>query len=258
MSYKKTNQIIMKTNLFQSTFSSKMLFACLLALPLYFSACKKPDSGDPGGNSVDGPEAGIIMAQVVDPLNGGLILQTEFAAHVALTNNNSIYCSVKKDSTVTFQSFGINQSYDYSLNWSRTMNCAGAHMSYENTFTGTGGYGGPNLPVSASGTVTGSYTVKGLDPSLPELSIDQDYTYKGTQTYNNSPRAIASTVTVHSQGIKVNKTNGQIIAGGIVSVSITGNLSTGEKFNYDATLTFHGGGAATLKVQDGTELTIQW
>ncbi len=246
----------MKTKLFQSILSSKMLLISMLALPLFFSSCDKNDD-DNAEASVTAQEAGTIMAQAVDPQSGGLVLQTEFSAGLALTRNSSIFCGVTKDSTIAGQFSANNRSFEYSLALSRTLTCSsGTPSSYSHTFTGTGSYSSP--AISSTGNITGSFTLTGLGSGTSQLSLDQTYAYTGTQqSHVGLERTLTSTVTIHSTGVKVDKVSRQIVSG-TATINVTGLASTGEAFNYDGTLTFLGGRHATLVVSGGSSVNIQW
>jgi hypothetical protein len=244
----------MKTNLFKSIVSGRLLLISMFALPLFLTSCEKDKKSE---TSVTATEAGTVMAQAVDPGTGGLVLQTEFAAGLALTHTNSIYCGVRKDSTIAGQLSGDNRTFQYSLALSRTLTCSnGAPSSYSHTFTGTGNYASPAM--TSTGNITGSFTLTGLESGTSQVSLDQDYAYTGTQeSHVGTSRTLTSTVTVHSTGVKVDKITRQIVSG-TANLNVSGLTSTGEAFNYDGTITFLGGRKATLVVTGGSSANITW
>lgn len=244
----------MKTKLFKGILSSRLLLIGALALPVYFSSCEKNNETN---TSVSAQEAGTVMAQAVDPGAGGLILQTEFSANLALATNSSIFCGVRKDSTIAGQFNGNNRTFEYSLALTRTLTCSnGTPSSYSHSFTGTGNYTSPAM--SSAGNITGSFTLTGLEAGTGQVSLAQDYAYSGVQqSHAGSGRTLTSTVTIHSGNVKVDKITRQIVSG-TATINVTGVVSTGESFNYDGTLTFLGGRQASLVVSGGSSTTIQW
>ncbi|NII29430.1 hypothetical protein HB364_30405 [Pseudoflavitalea sp. X16] len=224
-----------------------------LSTGLLFASCKK-DSEDK--DEITDEEVAEAVTQSVSASSGGMVVQTESTAKMAGTT--SFTCGQTKDTTIVGQSVsGAAISYNYSLNFNRTLTCSnGIPSLFQFNFTGSCNYSAPRM--SSADNSTAQFSVTGLEPTSASYIFNASYVRNGTQQSKvRFQRSFSSTITITAANITVDKATQKIVSG-TATVEFVGNGSGGYSVNRGGTLTFLGNNKATLALKNGSSYNIQW
>ncbi|GIV32545.1 MAG: hypothetical protein KatS3mg031_0080 [Chitinophagales bacterium] len=161
-------------------------------------------------------------------------------------------CNTVLDSTVIRADTLWNLFYTYVFHWSYLLTCDAQDdpISFRFDYDGSGSFDAPRM--SGSGQVNARYNVTGLSPS------DNAYLYNGTymregNLQSKAGRQIAFSIltTVVLQDVRINKSNRKIISGSAL-LTVSGELSNGQGFNYEGSMIFPGNGSVTVTVNGRT------
>ena len=227
--------------------------AFTLSTGLLFTSCKK-DNDDK--DSISDEEVAEAVTQSVSASSGGMVVQTESTARMSGTS--TLTCGQTSDTTVVGQSApGAIITYNYSLNFSRTLTCnGGIPVQFQFNFTGSSNY--TALRMSSADNSTAQFTVTGLEPGSNNYIFNSSYVRNGTQQSKvRYQRSFSSTITITSSNITVDKATQKIISG-TATVEFVGNGSGGYTVTRGGTLTFLGNSKATLALKNGSTFNIEW
>lgn len=226
------------------------------ALVIGLNACKKDNNNSNTSATVTEADAVEMTTDAVEPATGGMTLQV--SSSVTIYKVTTISCGVPKDTTITASSAsGVIPTYNASLSWAYTLNCAGiSPSSLDLSFQGNSTYDG--VKMSLNGTTNGTFILSGLEASSGSYTLNSTYTRSGsTVSKIGNQHTYTSNVKISSSDIAVDKTTGLILSG-TATVSITGTSSTGSSFSFGGTITFEGNNTANLVLNSGTKYVLQW
>jgi hypothetical protein len=230
----------------------KIRTAAILTLStgILFTACKKDDKVS---DDISDDEVAEAVTQSVSASSGGMVAQTESTAKMASTTSFS--CGQTKDTTIAGQNVpGAAITYNYSLNFNRTLSCVPAQFVFN--FTGSSSYSA--LRMSSSDNSTAQFTVTGLEANSTAWTVNSNYVRNGTQQSKvRAQRSFASVITITSSNIVVDKTTQKIVSG-TATATFDGTGSGGYKVSRSATIVFLGSGKGTLTLKNGGSYEIQW
>jgi hypothetical protein len=237
------------------TFGSKavkMLTTTAILIGVSFTACKK-DASPTTTATVTEQNAADLTTDAIVPENAGLVTQVN--SSVTIYKTSTLSCGVQKDSTLAKSSAsGATPSYDYSLNWNYLLDCSAETLTFN--FTGNSTYNGVDM--SSNDTSTGGFVLGSLQPSATQYDLNASYSRSGSQTSKVARQyTFTSNLKIVAADLKIDKTT-QAIVSGTATVSITGASSSGKSFTFSGTVTFLGGGKATLVLNSGASYPIQW
>lgn len=221
---------------------------CMLAV-----SCSREKDND---TSISDDEAVEAIAQTVSSASGGMTIQIETTANIVAIN--SLTCGQSKDTSISGQNApGAAVTYNYSLNFNRTLTCSnGVPSQFQAGFSGHNTYSAPRM--SSDDNSTATFNVTGLEPNAASYIFNTSYERNGTQQSKvRFQRSFTSKITITATNITVDKHTQQITSG-TASVSFSASGSGGATASRGGTLTFLGGKTATLVLNNGGTYTLTW
>ncbi len=228
----------------------RVLATIALSSGILFTSCKKDNKTN---DEITDDEVAEAVTQSVSASSGGMVAQTETTAKMSA--NASFTCGQTKDTTISGQNLpGAAITYNYSLNFVRTLSCAPAKFQFN--FTGNSTYNA--LRMSSNDNSTAQFTVTGLEANSNTWTVNSSYVRNGTQQSKiRAQRSFASVITITSSNIVVDKTTQKIVSG-TATATFDGTGSGGYKVSRSATIVFLGNGKGTLTLKNGASYEIQW
>lgn len=230
--------------------------AITAAALMTLTACEKEEATSE--NSVTEEEAVEVMAQGISGESGGLSTQVEGTAEVA--EATPITCGTSSSDTA-FSALDVVRgaiTYSYSVSMNRQLVCSdGLPQEFSFHYTGENSYDAPRM--SSDDNTTAGFVITGLSPLSAQYVFNANYVRNGTQQSKvRLQRSFASTLTITSTNITVDKATGRIVSG-TVDVEFTGKVVGGSSnANYKGSFTFTGNRTGTLVLKNGGSYTLQW
>lgn len=243
-----TNLHIMKKQIFTlKKVAGVAILGCLLAIGV--SSCKK----DNEASSVTDEETAELTVQALATNTGGLSLQA--SATVSLAAYGNLNCGASKDTTLTRQITVGQYSYNYSYAARKALVCTGTTPStFTLSFDGTSAYSSPRL--SSNDKAAAMLSVSGLSSSDSQYNLTGTYTRNGQQQIKvGEQKTFNSTIGFNLNNVKLDKITKQIVSGtATVQLVIVG--SEGGAATKNVSITFLGGGKATIIVEGGASYNV--
>ena len=238
-------------------FNKKTITSFLLAATMLLSitSCKK-DNTTSTSTAPSDDEVAEAVTETASGSSGGLATQTETTAVIASTDAQ--VCGETGDTTITGQNLaGAAITYSYTLASNHQVICDnGIPSEFDFNFTGKSNY--TALHMSSNDSSEAHFIVTGLQPSSTNYILNESYVRNGTQQSSvRLQRSISSTITLTSTNVTVDKTTQKIISG-TATAQFAGAVTGGASVSRGATVTFLGGGKATLVLDNGGSYSIQW
>ncbi|WP_299241947.1 hypothetical protein [uncultured Aquimarina sp.] len=193
-----------------------------------------------------------IIEQVIVSDSYGMDIQAEDAVNTesSMTSKNNI-CGVLNEVSTTRNSIpGAIIYFTHSIDYSFELICEGnIPQAYDIDFRGNGQYISPRL--ESEDIITYRANLSNLLPADGPYIYNSSFTREGDQILkiNGNRKEFNSTLSIASSQILIDKTT-RIILGGSATFSLTGNLTNGDTFSYNGSITFLGNGNATIKIGD--------
>jgi hypothetical protein len=221
----------------------------LVLLTLWFTACKKEQVTVLSDN-----ESKETMSNDVSGKSGGTAVEIDAAARTSAVLNNSIFCGLTGDTTITQVSGSGN--LNFTVTWTWDVNCISgvpSSISFDNT--GSASYEGSSI--NFSNTFVGNAEVTGLGGSFEEYSCTGASVRTGTGTTEVKRRTKTYTYvnTIAYTSVKVRKSDHKIMSG-TGTAHLVGVVVDGDDFDRTATFVFNGNGTYTLTLDTGEEFTF--
>ena len=227
----------------------------VFAAGLLFTSCKKNSSAD-DDNTISDEEVAETVTQSFSAGSGGMIMETDAAATVAI--QNKLTCGQTKDSTIAGASLpGSTIKWAFSYHLSRSLTCSdGIPTTLNLSSEGKTSY--TTLRMSSLDSSYGKTVITGLEPGSANLVLNQQYLRKGSQqSLVREKRSFTSTITITGTNITISKATRKIISG-TSAFEFEGKTSGGRIITRSGTITFNGEQKATLKLLNGASYAIQW
>lgn len=160
-------------------------------------------------------------------------------------------CSQNYDTTYNIDYTGINLQANYAVNWGYNLTCTfGVPSTAVLTATSDGTYSTNRM--KSDDNSTANLTITGLQPTFSALNFSGNLTRNGSQTItvNSKTREVTSTITLNLTDLVVNKTTYEIESGSGTAVLTADNGD--DTFTFNGSITFNGGGSATLVINGNT------
>ena len=201
-------------------------------------------------NVLSEAEAVEVIQQTLATNTSGMVTQIEDAAKIAI-ENFEMPCNETKDSTITKTNTSGVRTYAYVYNWNWEMFCNNIIPQQLNfNYATTGNYDTPRI--SSEDSASFGFKLTGLSPTQSHYIYNGNYTRNGVQQSKiKDQNKFNSTLTLSTADLAYDK-NEDEISSGSATFSLTGTVVDGDSFSYDGSITFLGGGAATLILNGGT------
>lgn len=160
-------------------------------------------------------------------------------------------CAQNYDTTYNLDYTGINLQANYTVNWGYNLTCNfGVPVSAVLTASSDGTYSTNRM--KSDDNSTANLTITGLQPTSAALNFSGNLTRNGSQSIviNSNTRDITSTITLTLTNLVVNKTTYEIESGSGTAVLTADNGD--DTFTFNGSITFNGGGSATLVINGNT------
>jgi hypothetical protein len=228
----------------------KTLFSLLL-IPAMFvlAACNREKvttmSDDEIAETVDG---------TVSELDGGSALDLSSSARTAALLNNSVFCGLTGDTTLT--ATGPQGRYTWTGTWSWIVNCtSGTPSSISLDNVGSATFDGTNFDFT--NTFTGAFEMTGLDSTFTEFTTNGTSVRVGTgsTTVRNRVKEFSYTNNLVFTDVMVKKSD-YTIASGTGTAHCVGTVVDGNDFDRTASIVFNGDGTYTVTLDNGGVYTF--
>lgn len=190
----------------------------------------------------------------VSELDGGSATDISSSARTAALLNNSIFCGLTGDTTIT--ATGPQGRYTWTGTWTWLVNCtSGTPSSISLDNVGSATFDGTNFDFA--NTFTGEWIINGLDSISPGFTTNGTSIRvgTGTTTVRNRTKEFSYTNNLVFTDVIVNKTTHQITSGTGTAHCI-GTVVEGDDFDRKADLLFNGDGTYTVTLDNGGVFTF--
>jgi hypothetical protein len=201
----------------------------------------------------------IEIAQTIlsslSPKGAGVVDQFQQAAYAA--DITKIYCGMSFDSTIHKVRTDANFIHDYLVIWNWQVQCVAENAdTVKSDYTSEGFY--ENARLRSNDVSDGSVAVSQFNESSPYYAIAGSIFRVGTQQMKVREKMnFSSAITYTFTQVLLNKNDFEI-AGGSMTVSITGSKNTEGDYRYDGTITFGANKTATLVLNSGEVYQGDW
>jgi hypothetical protein len=241
----------MKASLYKTLF----LFG---SLSLFTASCKKDDASPTVSNDEAANALGdVLTVDFSGSTSDASSVSTQDAAGasgrtISFGRTLATTCGVQKDTTLTRTSLaGALITYSYTANLTYTMACTGfVPSSLDLTLSTSGSRTG--IKVSSTGSSTGSYALTGFSQS--NYTLNGTFTRTETITEIAGQKSFTGTSELTITNVTIDKST-KVIQGGTATYTMSGAITGGSSYSHTGTITFNGGGSATLTVS-GTSYTV--
>ncbi|MCB9194792.1 MAG: hypothetical protein H6598_01025 [Flavobacteriales bacterium] len=217
------------------------------------SSCRKEDETET--KTVTEEETEEVIAKSLESSNSGLTEQFEDATKMANIIMQNPICALTYDSTINKTYSSATRSLDYQFIWGYQMNCNNNipnNISF--TYDANGDYS--SVRMDANDVADGTLVLTQLATSQSSYLININYERTGNQTSKiGNQSSFTSDLTITGSNIEIDKTSYEILSG-TASFSIAGSADNGNDFSFGGTITFLGGGSATINFNNGGQYTI--
>jgi hypothetical protein len=227
----------------------KNIFLLLLLVSMMLTACNRDSvttmSDDDIAETVDG---------TMSELGGGAALDLGSSARTAALLNNSIFCGLTGDTTLS--ATGTQGLYTWTATWTWLVNClSGTPSGISLDNIGSSTYDGTNFDFS--NTFTGDFEMTGLSNTTTEYNVNGTSVRNGsgTTTVRNRVKDWNYTNTLAFTNVKVKKSD-YTIASGSGTARCVGSVVDGTSFDRTASITFNADGTYTVTLDGGAVFTF--
>jgi hypothetical protein len=226
-----------------------LLSLLLIPAMLMLAACNREKfdtmSDDDIAETVDG---------TVSELNGGSATDLSSSARSAALLNNSVFCGLTGDTTMT--AAGPQGRYNWTATWTWNVNCtSGTPSSISIDNVGAATFDGTNLDFA--NTFTSDFEMTGLGSAATEFITNGSSIRIGTGStgLRNRRKEFSYTNTLAFSNVKVKKSD-YTIASGSGTAHCVGIVVDGNNFDRTASINFNGDGTYTITTDNGTVYTF--
>ena len=225
----------------------------VLSIALFAASCSKESKKQ----GITEKEAAQVIEAAIADSYAGFSYQTQDAvtAFAPLMNNCDTLVNFKFNRV---SPRGKMVEYDYDFQYMKKFLCDndGNLRGIHSLLTLSGNFDSPGL--SASGNTVSDWTITGFGWSSSSYTFSGNFHRDGSYEVYRKDKSVSfqGALDFASNNIEVRKFIGEIL-GGSASIHLEGSTSSGKSFNYDAAITFHGDGEATLVI-NGNSHPLKW
>ncbi len=229
----------------------KHLIFIPIILGISVMSCRKETNED----EVSEEEAVEAVARSMDADNSGMTAQLSMAAELTESAMTNPICAQQFDSSLVKSNSTASMSFNYNFDWGWSVTCNSMiPQSIDFTYTASGSYSGTRM--TSNDNATGTIVVTGINAGDAEYIANINYSRTGSASSKfGMKNTFDNTITISGSNITIDKTSYELTSG-TANASISGTHSNGTSFSFSGTVTFLGGGSATLQLANGNSYTI--